>query len=356
MVMRLCPSRFVAALAAVLLLVSAGVAQDKTPFSRRNPVTEAVRNTKDSIVTIKVPRPNGGKDMIGTGVIVDKSGIIVTNNHVVGKCKSPKVQLADGSLVAGEVIFAEARWDLAAVRIQPKSPLQELKLGSSSDLIVGETVIAIGHPFGYTNTVSTGIISALGRDITVNGDVLAGLVQIDAAINPGNSGGPLLNINGELIGINCALRDEAQNIAFAISANTVNSALANVLGAKRVAGVNHGLECQEIIVAETGDRQRVVLASFKGDVKGDQLKAGDTIRAVGARQVVNVFDVERSLWNAKPGDTVKLTVEREGESLVVELTLGASTGAGSTANAQARDAQPVAVMPMARIVGASQRE
>ncbi|MCI0685563.1 MAG: trypsin-like peptidase domain-containing protein [Gemmataceae bacterium] len=349
------PSRFVAAWAALLFVVSAGVAQDKTPFSRRNPVTEAVRTTKDSIVTIKVPRPNGGKDMIGTGVIVDGGGIIVTNNHVVGACKSPKVQLADGTLLAGTVIFAEARWDLAAVRVTTKKTLRELPLCSSSDLMVGESVIAIGHPFGYSNTVSTGIISALNREINMNGDVLAGLIQIDAAINPGNSGGPLLNINGELIGINCALREEAQNIAFAISANTVNSVLKNVLGARRLAGVNHGLECREKIVAETGDRQRVVLASFQGDVKGDQLKAGDTIRAVGARPVVNAFDVERSLWHTKPGDTVELSVEREGKSLVVELTLGASTGAGSTARAATADTQPVAAMPMARIVGASQR-
>lgn len=353
--MRQFPSRFVAAFAAVLLVVSAGVSQEKTSFSRRNPVTEAVRTTKDSIVTIKVPRPNGGKDMIGTGVIVDESGIIVTNNHVVGKCKNPTVRLADGTLISGEVVFAEARWDLAAVRIHAKKPLQVLKLSTTNDLMIGETVIAIGHPYGYTNTVSTGIVSALNRDINMNGDVLTGLIQIDAAINPGNSGGPLLNINGELIGINCALRDGAQNIAFAISANTVDTVLSKVLGARQVAGVNHGLECREKILAETGDRQRVVLASFKGDAKGDQLKAGDTIRAIGARQVVNAFDVERSLWNAKPGDTVKLTVEREGESLVVELTLGASTGAGSTASAQATDAQPVAAMPLARIVGASQR-
>ena len=352
--MRLCPSRSIAAFAAVfLLLVSAGVAQEKAPFSRRNPVTEAVRNTKDSIVTIKVPRPNGGKDLSGAGVIVDDTGIIVTNNHVVGKCKNPNVRLADGTLVAGEVIFAEARWDLAAVRVHTTKTLKELTLSSSDDLMVGETVIAIGHPFGYTNTVSTGIISALGRDIRMNGDMISGLIQIDAAINPGNSGGPLLNINGELIGVNCALRDEAQNIAFAISAATVDTVLADVLGAKRVAGVNHGLKCKDKVLAETGDRQRVVLASFTGDAKGDQLKAGDTIRQVGARHVVNTFDVERSLWTAKPGDTVKLTVERAGESLVVELTLGASTGAGSTAAAEARDAHPAATMPMARIVGAS---
>ncbi|GEM_PF-2732256 len=370
--MRLFPSRLAAVCAAVVLIANLAAAQEIKPFSRRNAVTEAVAKTKAAVVTIKVPRPGGGKDMIGTGVIVDsqpmaapplsppsKGGAwggyvstIITNNHVVGACKTPKVVLADGTQVVAEVLFAEARWDLAALRIRTDEELQELTLTKSDDLMVGETVIAIGHPFGYSNTVSTGIVSALDREITMNGDVLAGLIQTTASINPGNSGGPLLNINGELIGLNCALREGAQGIAFAINANTVKSALSTVLSAKRLAKIDHGLVCQERILAETGDRQRVVVESFNA---GDVLKTGDEIRTVGERTVVNAFDVERALWNSKPGDRVKLNVEREGKSLVVELTLGASTGAGQTASAHATETQPVAMTPTAKSVGASER-
>ena len=355
--MRLYPSRWTVALAAVLFLVNFSAAAEKSPVARRNPITEAVSMTKTAVVTVKVPRPDGGKDMVRTGVILDERGIIVTNNHVVGNCRRPRVVLYDGTTVSAEVIFAEPRWDLAALRIKTKEKLDALSLTDTDDLMVGETVLAIGHPYGYTNTVSTGIISAVEREITMpTGDVLTGLIQTTASINPGNSGGPLLNVNGELIGINCALRDGAQGIAFAINASTVKSVLSKIMSAQRLSGINHGLVCQEKLLGEIGDRQRVVVADFKGkSLEGKGLQAGDEIRTVGSRTVVNAFDVERSLWDSKPGDTVELKVEREGKSLVVELTLTASTGAGPTASAQTTEAQPVAQAPTARIVGACER-
>jgi serine protease Do len=347
------PSRRAAALAAILffLCTSLQIAAEPPPFARRNPITEAVQKTKAAIVTVKVPRPGGGKDLVGTGVVIDERGIIVTNRHVVGACKDPKVRLKDGTTVTAEVVFAEARWDLAALRIRTEEKLAALPVGDSDDLLVGETVIAIGHPFGYTNTVSTGIVSALDREIDMNGETLTGLIQTNASINPGNSGGPLLNINGELIGINCALRSEAQGIAFAIPAATVKSVLQKLMSAERISGVNHGLTCRDKVLSETGDRQRVVVASFPGE----GLKAGDEIRAIGARTVRNSFDVERALWDAKPGDTVKLKVQRQGKALEVELTLAASHGAGSKAASATTDSQPIVAMPTARVVGASAR-
>jgi serine protease Do len=262
------------------------------------------------------------------------------------------VRLADGTVLAAEVLFAESRWDLAAIRIRTDKTLQALPLTRTDDLMVGESVLAVGHPYGYTNTVSTGIISALEREVTMpTGDVLSNLIQTDASINPGNSGGPLLNINGELIGINCALRDGAQGIAFAISATTVEKVLKSMLSARKLASVNHGLICEGKLVAETGDRQRVVVASFEGEA----LKQGDEIHVVGARAVVNGFDLERSLWSSKPGETVRLKVVRDGKALDVELTLGAGIGAGTKAGAATADAQPDVATPTARIVGASQR-
>ena len=361
--MRHLPSRLAAVGAAFLLVVSFGAAQEKTTHSRRNPVTEAVRNTKAAVVSVKVPpRTGSGKDMIGSGVIVhsEKSpddsnkfiNVIVTNNHVIGSCKQPKIALHNGQDVIAEVLFAEARWDLAALRILTDEVQTVLTPMQTDDLMVGERVIAIGNPFGYKNTVSTGIISALGREINMNGDLLTGLIQTDASINPGNSGGPLLNINGELIGINCAIDTKGPGIAFAIPANTLTKALRTVLSAQRIANINHGLDCQEKILNETGElqeRQRVVVASFKA---GEAFKTGDEIIAVGGRAVVNAFDVERSLWNAKPGEIVHVEVEREGKTMVVDLKLGASNGAGMAACVRPTKTQAVAATNTAKIVGA----
>ncbi len=137
-------------------------------------------------------------------------------------CQPCSVRLNSGIEIEAAVIWRTAAYDLAVVRVATPQKLQALELAPVSDLMVGETVIAVGHPFGYTNTISTGIISALGREITMpSGDTLTGLIQTNASINPGNSGGPLLNINGELIGINVALRNGAQGIAFAINAGMV---------------------------------------------------------------------------------------------------------------------------------------
>ncbi len=200
--------------------------------------------------------------------------------------------------------------------------------------MVGETVIAIGHPFGYVNTVSTGIISALDREITMPaGDALTGLIQTNASINPGNSGGPLLNINGELIGINVALRDGAQGIAFAINAGTVTGMLQKHLSASKMAGVCHGLSVKEKVLAETGPRQRVVVADFSAQACAN-LKQGDEILAIAGRAIRNGFDVERALWHTKPGQKVNMKVNRAGREMTVLLTLLPGDGSGEFARTQ----------------------
>jgi serine protease Do len=329
--MRSCTLRGVAALVLSLTLVTFAAADDLKPFARRSPIVEAVAKTKASIVCIRVPRPGGGKDMIGTGVIVDdKDGIIVTNRHVVGPNRSATVCLHDGASLAAEVLVGDPSRDLAILRIHTDKKLQALPLGPGNDLMVGETVIAIGHPFGYDNTVSTGIISALNREITMpTNDVMTGLVQITAAINPGNSGGPLLNINGELIGINVALREGAQNIAFAINAGDVKRFLLQHRNAYKVSGVYHGLTCEEKVIAEVGDRQRVVV---HGAPESVGLKNGDELRVVGDVRVTNAFDIERAFAGRRPGEQVSLTVVRDGQEMTVTLTLAGGSAAGQVAN------------------------
>jgi len=309
----------------VLALGAASRADGPEQFSRRNPITEAVKKTKQSIVCIRVPRPGGGKDLIGAGVVIDERGIIITNRHVVGARRNVTVCLHDGTKLTGEVLVGDAACDLAIVRIDAGRSLVALPLAPVKDLMVGETVIAIGHPLGYTNSVTTGIVSALNREVELpTCDVLGGLIQVTAAINSGNSGGALLNINGELIGINVALREGAQAIAFAINADDVKAFLAKHLSAPRVSGVDHGLKCKERIVAETGSRMRVIVTG----AATASVKSGDHLLSVAGVDVANAFDVERAFWGKKPGEHVPLKVVRQGQPMTVILTLGSSEGAG----------------------------
>ena len=331
--------QFSAALAALLAVSTASAETENTkPYSRRNPVVDAVKKTQAAIVTIRIPR-QGSKDSTGTGVVVDPSGLIITNRHVVGANRHVKIVFSKGQEATGQVIAAEGEFDLALVQVNGKD-LPYLKLlADQDDPMVGESVIAIGHPYGYTNTVSTGIISALNREISMpSGDALRGLIQTTAPINPGNSGGPLLNINGELIGINVALRDGAQNIAFAINAATVDQFLTRHIGASKVAGVFHGLKCDVKTFAEVGDRQRPVVAKAPAQ---SQVKPGDEIIAVGDHRVISRFDVERALWDTRPGQKVPLKVNREGQEIIVELTLVGS-------NATAPPTQVTTVQPSPR--------
>lgn len=324
------PIPFRWALTILALLARPVAASDiSEPFPRRNPIVAAVEKTKNSIVIIKVTRPGSARALIGSGVIIDERGYILTNRHVVGTSASVRARLFDGTELVASVIWRAAAYDLAVVRVQTAKKLQALELAPVGDLMLGETVIAIGHPYGFTNTISTGIISALGREITMpSGDTLSGLIQTNASINPGNSGGPLLNINGELIGINVALRDGAQGIAFAINAGTVERALSQNLSALKIAGVDHGLLCKEIILGETGDRQRVVVAGFNGMTK--ELFSGDEILAVGDRPVRNAFDVERAMWDKPAGGAVNLKVLRHGQELNLTLVLPAGAKGAQT--------------------------
>ena len=226
--------RVVGVVAVVSLCGGAGT-EAKGQYSRRTPIVEAVQKTRASIVSVKAEKKGswGRKETGGTGVIVDERGFVVTNSHVVASADRVTVHLADGSELAATIVTEDAHHDLAVLRLSTTRKLQALAFGTSSDLMVGETVIAVGHPFGFTNTVSTGIVSGLGREVTMpNGEVLRNLIQTNASINPGNSGGPLLNINGELIGINVAIREGAQGIAFALSADDVQQALSKHLSSR----------------------------------------------------------------------------------------------------------------------------
>jgi serine protease Do len=317
-----------AGVALAVVLCGAGT-EAKGQFSRRTPIVNAVEKTRKGIVTLKVVKNSswGGKrDVVGTGVIVDERGYLITNHHVIDNALGITAQLYDGTVHKAKVHTADARHDLAILRLPGAKGLHALTFGPASDLMVGETVIAVGNPFGYTNTVSTGIISALGREVTMpGGATLTNLIQTDASINPGNSGGPLLNVNAELIGINVALREGAQNIAFALNADTVKAVLSKHLSAGKIARLKHGLVCRELVADEGAVRQKVVVDNVaeRGPAAQAGLQKGDVILKVADRAVQNRFDVERALWSYKAGDRVEATIVRGGKQQRVALTLAA---------------------------------
>ncbi len=164
---------------------------------------------------------------VGSGVVVDSNGIIVTNAHVVHMASNIFVVLNDGTSAAGKVVYENPRADLALIRVDPPKPLKAVSLGQDDDVMIGETVVAIGNPLGLENSVSAGVISGKDREVYSSRDekVSEGLIQTDAPINPGNSGGALFNLAGELIGINVAVVQNSQSIGFAIPVKKVRGAI-----------------------------------------------------------------------------------------------------------------------------------
>jgi S1-C subfamily serine protease len=308
-------------------------------FSRETPTVLAVRKTRDSIVSLKVQKSRARKETVGTGVIIDERGYIITNRHVVKDALAIRVFLFDGTYCSAELQFEDSGYDLAVVKISTKRKLRALRLGPASDVMVGEEVIAIGHPFGYTNTVSKGIVSAVGREIEMGGITLTNLIQTTASINPGNSGGPLLNINGELIGINVALRSDAQNIAFALNADMVQQVLSRRLSASRRTGFYHGLDCRERVQLDGEARCLVVVHDVAEGTPAAAagLKEGDQIVRLGDLRVGNRFDIERALWDSHAGEKVTVSIIRGGRTVNLQMPLVREAArAGGTAHPVAR--------------------
>lgn len=258
-----------------------------------------------------------GIQSLGSGVIVDEDGWIITNWHVVQRATKINVILADGSHYDAQYVSGDDKNDLALLRIQPKKPLPAVEIASESQTMLGETVVAIGDPFGFDHTVTKGVISAKDRSWPPENPQFEDVLQTDAAINPGNSGGPLINTRGQLVGINMAILSQAQGIGFAIPSRRV----ANLLEAwftpeKRARlrlGVRFGRENGRIVVTD-------VQANSPAAQAGVQKK--DKVVACDGQEITDVLLLERRLIHKKAGDEVKFDVERGGiaKSLAVKLT------------------------------------
>ena len=205
--------------------------------ARKTLVVRAIDRVKGAVVNIHSERPGQSSRPIqgmGTGIVIDPRGYIVTNQHVVDEVTSLRCRLSDGNTHVAVIVARNAELDLALIKIDADSRLPIMPLGTASDLMVGETVIAIGNAFGYEHTASMGIVSAVKRDVNLNQDMYyKSLIQTDASINPGNSGGPLINVHGELVGVNVAIRDKAQGIGFAIPVDNMIRSVADMLHSRR---------------------------------------------------------------------------------------------------------------------------
>ncbi|MHC4295490.1 MAG: trypsin-like peptidase domain-containing protein, partial [Planctomycetota bacterium] len=245
-----------------------------------------------------------------------------TNAHVVRRAEKITVTLGDQSKHDATVISSDPDNDLAVLKIDPPAgkKLPHLPLGRSNDLMVGETVIAIGNPLGYANSVTTGVISAVNRTLSFGGDVeVKDLIQTDAPINPGNSGGPLLNIKGELIGINTAIRADAQNIGFAIPVDRLGSELGELLDFESLNRVIFGAAIAPH--REDGEDQLRVESVRKGTPADGKLRTGDRILALNDRPVRKVSEYACAMVQLDPGAAVRLRCERDGKELEVEVVL-----------------------------------
>jgi serine protease Do len=260
---------------------------------------------------------------MGTGVIVDPRGYIITNYHVVEGVREIKVTLHDGKSFVGRLIAHDPQTDLAIIKIPTRQRLPLIPIGTSQDLMEGEEVIAVGNAYGYENTVTRGIISALHRTVQVTDtQQYYDLIQTDASINPANSGGPLLNIDGQMIGINVAVRVGAQGIGFAIPVDRAMDVAARLLSAERVGGVWHGVVPQLQGAAAGGVFAQAVEAESPAARAG--IAAGDLITRVNSLTIQRPLDLERALIGLRPGQPVQFEFVRNGQTQRVALELVAA--------------------------------
>jgi S1-C subfamily serine protease len=266
----------------------------------------------------------------GSGIIVRADGYILTNNHVIGKADKIKVTVGDhkNKVYDGKVVGRDSFTDIALVKIDARD-LPVARLGSSKGLRPGDWAIAIGNPLGLDHTVTLGIISALGRSLGANQSNVE-LIQTDAAINPGNSGGPLLNIRGEVIGVNTAIRGDAQNIGFAIPIDVARDVAKQLLEKGTIARAYVGIYMQDLDEKLSrslglGPRARgvvVVRVAPGGPGERGGLEAGDVIQKIDGKPVDTSKQVQQIVRSHKPGDSLSILVVREGALAALTVKVG----------------------------------
>ncbi|HET8673301.1 MAG TPA: trypsin-like peptidase domain-containing protein [Thermoleophilaceae bacterium] len=267
---------------------------------------------------------------LGTGIVLDKSGDILTNDHVVDGSSRVKVSFDSNTTRSARVLGTDPSDDLAVVKIDPSGlNLQPLRLADSNTVKVGDTVYALGNPFGYTNSFSEGIVSGLDRTMTApNGFTITHAIQTDAAINPGNSGGPLLNANGEVIGINAQIASngstitgQGQNngVGFAIPIDTAKNVVRQLETSGHVSHAYLGVASSD---ASNGNGAVVQQVQPGSPAAAAGINQGDVIRSVNGRRVTSSSDLVTAISSLRSGDKARLVVTSGGSSRTVTITLG----------------------------------
>jgi Do/DeqQ family serine protease len=269
------------------------------------------------------------RSSLGSGVIIDgKRGFILTNTHVINRAGTITVVLKDGGEYKAKVVGADTDSDLAVLKISSSETLPSIEMGSSDDIMIGETVIAIGNPFGFSNTVTTGVISAVNRSIKTEERIFHDFIQTDASINPGNSGGPLLNINGELIGINTAIYAKAQGIGFAIPIDKAKRIVFDLIRYGEVLDVWVGLIIQNLELKLAGylkvpGNKGVMIKTVELNSPAEKagLTSGDIILSIENRKINSYQDYYNSIDNYFSGDTINISLWKNNKKFNVSVIL-----------------------------------
>jgi len=328
------------------MLLLAGAAQSAPLPSRRSDIVEVVEKVSPAVVNIAAeqtvrrrtslfdefffgmdPRRNDKSQSLGSGVLIDPKGVILTNDHVISGASRIRATTKSGQELECEVIGSDADNDLAVLRVRnPRGTLPTIKLGTSSDLLIGETIVAIGNPFGLSNTVTAGVVSALGR--SVRGDqnqrLYTDFIQIDAPINPGNSGGPVVNIDGEMIGIATAIIGGAQGIGFATPVDRAKRIVEDLLRFGEVRAVWIGVRGRTISSGDDGGLDRPRGYRVRSVAPGSPaaragVRSGDVIVSVDGAAIDSQDAFETALASRGPGRPMKLVLRNGGSDRTVTV-------------------------------------
>jgi len=322
---------------------------------RETPVVLAVRAARDAVVNISTERivqrsylfrddvfdrlfmhtplrRTEKETSLGSGVVIDDQNHILTNAHVVRKASRISVKVSDGNVYEAQLVGWDIKSDIAVLKIEGAKPLPYAEIGTAKDLMIGETIIAIGNPYGYSQTVTTGVVSALHRDVDVGSDeakseALYDLIQTDAAINPGNSGGPLINLTGRVVGINTAILNAAEGMGFAIPIDRAVRVVEDLLsyGEVHVPWLGISTETMQLLkirsVSSGEGPVTAVIVTFvfsKGPANG-LIQTGDHIDRIGNASVCSEREFRVRLKDYKATDSIPLTISRNGASLEVAV-------------------------------------